>query len=460
MAYTNVQFIGYVLDTLPQTNPDGSETCLGLGDPSLDTEARCGLMLRAMQTAAEALAQTSPSAAKGETLKVFMAPEYFFRGPTGAYQMDDVRCVVASLQRMVAEAQWVDWVFVFGTVVGAPAIASTAQTSDTNPLAYAEAYNYVLVQQGGVATQGDAGVGAVTKALMSGVAAIASAAHPGGVLVGDALQGAVLVAGGWGRDPRSVAYDRAGVFELAGMTWGLEVGPHPRQKEPASQRSPQLPGDKLIQLQVVPSCGTGIQASSIIAQDGGFVFNCDGAGAASRSMLVQNVPPVAAQPMLSSTPVSGAPIALTGTSPVLDVAISALYAGGPGVVNVYAVQPVPASQVVPGKTVRLDWAASADYSFVFHLVYNSNGIFATVVCEVRSKRVSFYGNHYFLPLSLQTQDVSQQSVCIQMKLGPGSSPYAGAVWCKIMVPGFVFEGNAFEFSAMYGDPEPRTVWAP
>ena len=51
MAYIDVQFIGYVLDTSPQTNPDGSQTYLGLSNPQLDIEARCELMLRAMQTA-------------------------------------------------------------------------------------------------------------------------------------------------------------------------------------------------------------------------------------------------------------------------------------------------------------------------------------------------------------------------------------------------------------------------
>jgi len=65
MAYTNVQFIGYVLDTAPQTNPDGSQTYLGLSNPQLDIEARCDLMLRAMQTARGALPQQSPPRAVG-----------------------------------------------------------------------------------------------------------------------------------------------------------------------------------------------------------------------------------------------------------------------------------------------------------------------------------------------------------------------------------------------------------
>ncbi len=144
----------------------------------------------------------------------------------------------------------------------------------------------------------------------------------------------------------------------------------------------------------------------------------------------------------------------------MSVAISALYAGGPGVVNVYPVRAMPVPQVVPGNTVRLDWTASADYRFVCQLVYNSSGSFETLVCEIRSKKVDFYGNNYFLPLALQTQDASKQDVRIQMKVVAGSSPYAGAVWCRIYVPGFIFEGNAFEFSAVYEGPPPFTIWQP
>ena len=114
--------------------------------------------------------------------------------------------------------------------------------------------------------------------------------------------------------------------------------------------------------------------------------------------------------------------------------------------------------MVAGNIVCLDWPASPDYRFIFQLVYNSSGSFVTLVCEIRSKKANFYGNNYFLPLSLQTQDSWKQDVRIQMTLAAGSSPYAGAVWCKINVPGFIFEGNAFEFSATYDGPAPFTIW--
>ncbi len=458
MAYTNVQFIGYVLDTAPQKNPNGSETYLGLSNPQLDIEARCDLMLRAMQTARDALPLQSPPVPAGTTLNVFMAPEFFFRGPAGAYQMDDVQLAITTLQQMAADDQWLDWVFVFGTILGVSSPTLPTPPYDIDPLATQEVYNFALVQQGGVAAQGDTGARVVTKELMSGVDFIAAAANPGGLLLGDVEHLPASTSGGPGREQQVVNYDGAGVFALAGITWGLEVCLDHSATVQRLQQSPQLPGENLIQLQLVPSCGMGVQAPSVITQTGGYVFNCDGARNSYHSTLAQLVPPLTEVALSSSTAVSAAAIPLQSTSPIQDVSVSALYASGPGVVNLYPARSIPAQQTVPGSTVRLTWQASADYQFIFLLVYSSSGDYHTMVCEIRSKKTNFYGNNYFMPLSLQTQDSAKQDVNIQMKLVSGSNGYAGALWCKISVPGFVFQGEPFQFSATTMGPAPQTIW--
>jgi hypothetical protein len=458
MAYNNVRFMGYVIDTAPEENPDGSKIYLGLNNPQLDIEARCDLMLRAMETARDALPPQSPPPPPGDTLNVFMAPEFFFRGVSGAYQMDDVQLAILTLQGMAAQGDWTDWVFVFGTILGTSSPTLKTPPYDIDPLANKEVYNFALVQQGGVAAQGDTGARVVMKELMSGVDFIAAAANPGGLLLGEVNHLAPSTTGGPGREQQVVNYDGAGVFSLAGITWGLEICLDHLGTVRRLQKSPQLPGENLIQLQLVPSCGMGVEAPSVITEFGGYVFNCDGSGSASHSTLAEQVPPLTEVVLATSTPVSNAPIALQSTSPVQDVPIDDLYASGPGVVNTYPVRAIPAQQTVPGSTVRLFWQASADYQFVFLLVYDDNGNYVTQVCEPRSKKTNFYGNNYYLPLSLQTQDALKQNVSIQMKLVPGSSPYAGAVWCKINVPGFVFEGNAFEFSATASGLPPLTIW--
>lgn len=458
MPYTNVQFIGYVLDTTPQLNPNGSQTYLGLNNPQLDIEARCDLMLRAMETARHALPQQSPPLPPGDTLKVFMAPEFFFRGAAGAYQMDDVQLAIAALQRIAADDQWLDWVFVFGTILGVSSPTLQSPPYDIDPLANKEVYNFALVQQGGVAAQGETGARVVMKELMSGVDFIAAAANPGGLLLGDVEHLPAATSSGPGREQQRVNYDGAGIFQLAGIAWGLEVCLDHLATVHRLQKSPQLPGETLIQLQLVPSCGMDLQAPSVMVETGGYVFNCDGWRATRHSTLAQQLPPLTNVAFSSSTPVSADPIPLQSTSPLLEVAISSLYASGPGVVNVYPARAIPAPQTVPGSTVRLFWQASADYQFIFLLVYSSGGNYVTLMCEIRSRKTNFHGNNYYLPLLLQTQDVLKQDVRIEMNLAPGSSGYAGALWCKIEVPGFSFEGNAFEFSATSSGPAPLTIW--
>jgi hypothetical protein len=460
MAYSKVRFIGYVVDTAPKVNSDGSKAYLGLDNPEFDLEARCALMFRAMDAAFDVLQPSAspPSSSPpvpSDTLNVFMAPEFFFRGPAGAYGMEDVQQIITRLQAYAALADWADWVFVFGTILGVSSPTLKAPPYDIDPLANKEVYNFALVQQGNMMAQGDAGTVVVMKELMSGVDFLATAATANSLLLGEVNHLAPSTTGGPGREQQVLNYDGAGVFSLAGITWGLEVCLDHRDTVRRLQKSPQLPGENLIQLQLVPSCGMGVQAPSVVTQFGGYVFNCDGSGTARHSTLAEQVPPLADVPRSSSTPVGNGQLPLdNGTM----VDISHVYPSGPGVVNIYPVRDLPAQQTVPGHTVRLFWQASPLYQFVFLLVYDDRGKFVTMVCEPRSKQTNFYGNNYYLPLSLQTQDSLKQNVSIQMELKPGSSPYSGMVWCKIKVSDLDFQGNAFAFSADISGAEPFTCW--
>src|SRR5436309_1939929 len=97
MHYSDVQFVSYVANTVG-SDPGGDDfQNIALDGTSLDVEARCALMARAMETAREALAATSSSCA-GTVLKVFMAPECFFYSPRQAYRTDDVQRTIARLQ--------------------------------------------------------------------------------------------------------------------------------------------------------------------------------------------------------------------------------------------------------------------------------------------------------------------------------------------------------------------------
>lgn len=449
MAYTQVQFIGYVLDTAPQLNPDGSETYLGLSTPSMDVDARCALMQRAMDTAFSLLPQSSPPETAGTTLKVFMVPEFFFRGPTGAYEMDDVQRVIQQLQASASAAQWADWVFVFGTIVG-----TALRAAAVPPAPPRDIYNFSLVQQGGVAGQGDTGARVVMKELKSGIDFVTSTPVPGGLLLGQVDPLAPARVPGPGREQQQINYDGAGIFQLQGITWALDICLDHRDTVQRLQRSPQLPGDAMVQLQLVPSCGMSLQPASIVCEYGGWAFNCDGYRDTRHATLAQWQPPLVSAVLQASAPVPDADLVLDGQT----VPVASLYASGAGEIQVYPAQPLPPARTVEGSTVRLVWRASDEWTFTFLLVYGPAGQFVNLLCEISSRTLDFMGNQYFLPLFLQTLDGQGRPVQIRMEMSQGSQPFSGAVWCRIDVPGFQFLGNAVEFPATSSGPDAETVW--
>ena len=131
-------------------------------------------MLAAMRQAKTML--PPPASPPVSRLNVFMAPEFFFRGKTGAYSMDDVQVAIATLQEIAADPEWDDWLFEFGTIIG--------NYEDSDASTPTQICNFALVQQGGAAAQGPDGARAIVKELMSGVDFIADSASPGALAAG------------------------------------------------------------------------------------------------------------------------------------------------------------------------------------------------------------------------------------------------------------------------------------
>ncbi len=99
--YKQVQFIGYAISTRPAAcGPKDSQDYgarkyyLGHAQDSLDMEFRLNLLGEALQRAQSACAK------EPEVLKVFMIPEFFFRGAHGAYHGQDAE---ERLKRGLAE---------------------------------------------------------------------------------------------------------------------------------------------------------------------------------------------------------------------------------------------------------------------------------------------------------------------------------------------------------------------
>jgi hypothetical protein len=92
---------------------------IGLQDPYQDVTKRLQVMIDAVE-AAYNVAESDPS-----TLKIFVAPEFFFRGLDGAYKWDtehDNECgpickILEGLENIVADKRFEDWFFLFGSII-------------------------------------------------------------------------------------------------------------------------------------------------------------------------------------------------------------------------------------------------------------------------------------------------------------------------------------------------------
>ncbi|WAS95659.1 hypothetical protein [Nannocystis punicea] len=472
MPYTHVQFIAYEIGTAPANtvwddDVIDSGTYLGLKRLDLDVETRCRLMLRAIQTARDNLPHGSspPTAPEddGTTLTVFVAPEFFFRGPQGAYPMEDVQRAIGLLQAMVAEDRWKDWIFCFGTILGvsAPAIGSPPVI---DPTTVKEVYNFSLIQKGGTAARGDAGARVVVKELKSGIDFIAGAATDDGLLWAAVEHLDPSRAPGPGREQQRVNYDGAGIFDLDGITWGLEIClDHDGEAGGRLLNSPQLPGAAEVQVQLVVSCGMSIVEENVVAKQGGYVFGCDGLGDASSNLerVEASMSEIGA---LSRHAVGDEDLSVDSVSPVESVRVNELYPDGAGEVAIYPAQPLPAASTVPGSVVPLTWRPCEDYHFEFRLIYDQVGVFKAVLVEPISRKARFYGKDFILPVSIEIfsseaveAGYEDPDVRISMKLVTGTDRFTHGVWCDIDLPGFDFHGNAFLFHGRAADGAPETI---
>ncbi|MBV9882640.1 MAG: hypothetical protein JO276_06490 [Sphingomonadaceae bacterium] len=457
MPYDQIVFIGYVLDTTPKENPNGSSTYLGVEPPSVDIAARCELVQAAMETARNALPPLGSPPLR--TLYVFMIPEFFFRGPDpGAYDMGDVQLAIAGLQELAAGAEWADWVFEFGTIVGRWVLE--------DPSRNVQICNFALVQEGGVAAQGPAGARAIVKELKSGVDFIAQNASPGGLLVGEVeyQQGAQPQPG---KERQQASYDGAGIYDLVGLTWATEICRDHLMGR--LQNSPQMPGESEVQIQLVPSCGADIEEAGIIAETGGYVFNVDGwrDNYAHAKLVKVLAPPQQPQqlPRSANVPVNVTEVTVP-VSPPRTIQIDELYPDGAGSIWIFAPVPVPPAATVPGSTDTYVWRASTDpvWTFTFYLIYDDAGQFTQVLCKIRNNEIDFYGHNYDLPIELdltfppRPNDPSVRTGKLKIELKGGGS-YSNAIYGKIQVPGFSFQGDIMRFMNDKNAPEPvEQIW--
>jgi hypothetical protein len=116
------------------------------GPPKLDVVAmstQCRAMMDAIDTAYSAYDKSTKTTAETETLKVFMAPEFYFRGSQGAYDMATIAKILPMLREKTREARFKDWLFVLGTAIAATFVEGCRYCGTKDRISRAAARGYI-----------------------------------------------------------------------------------------------------------------------------------------------------------------------------------------------------------------------------------------------------------------------------------------------------------------------------
>jgi hypothetical protein len=282
--YSNAVCIGYAVGTgdysavLVPANP-----ATRLSDEENDIAQRCREMIKAIRVAAHCYATSAAGtsdAEKRRSLKIFMAPEFFFRGPYGAYA--DIGCISKIFDTIALETSqdaYLDWLFVFGTVI----CTSDKELNSGKQGNLLE--NYAIVQRGGGDSSGQTNI-VVAKEFPSHV----DFKHPGVTNLQwfDPATSKANIAGvserhfmpeGARRDPLNGALGGASqselvggcIFTMDGIRFGLEVCRDHCLKRLASSKEAGT-----AHIQLIPSAGMSIDPAATSCVPGGIVFNVDG----------------------------------------------------------------------------------------------------------------------------------------------------------------------------------------
>jgi hypothetical protein len=379
--YKSIQFIGYEINTGPISwviDKDGfiqsvqypginlGATVQGASGGTIpqDIDERCKLMMKAIDAANKAATSNEEKNTKAMTkkatkvttakkdakddnqvLKIFMAPRFFFRGPQGAYTLEQVRTIIHELQDMVKDSKYNDWMFVFGTIAGYP---DKYSRYEINNKWLREVYQFCLVQSGGpdAEKQPDKGTLILNKHFMAtddfvfiannGLSATGvsyTASNLPGVAPGIASKTT---------DPKKIFSNYCGmsIFSLYGLTFALDISfnlDNTRELPP-----PPMPGRNMVQVQLRPSAGVKVNPKQIIAQSQGYIFEVDG-GMSQGSTLseITNLHVTDSKPDRGKTYDITMPASPPESPPKSIIDVSKIFVDGPGKIKVYDTIDVP-----------------------------------------------------------------------------------------------------------------------
>ena len=278
--YSHIRFIGHSLYTGPKSTWTGQENYVGLADANDDIDARVAVVARVLDTAREHIDGLAAGEHPPPTLNVFVLPEFYFRGAQGVYSPTEEARLQTGLRNLIRDPKWHNWLFVFGTYLSGWKRPNTPDPDDMM------VNNVSMVQRGGFGSDDTRDVHCVTKEHKSSIDFIDKGE---GVLERDVTY-IDLAETGPGKEQAQSAIDGRGIFQLADVSYGVEIClDHLYRAEHDAKtgkdtitdvrrlwHSPQLPGERAVQVHIVTACGMSICPRSVVAMSKGWIFDCDG----------------------------------------------------------------------------------------------------------------------------------------------------------------------------------------
>lgn len=288
--YLTALCVGYEVKTGSYAAPKPKDESERRKRETVDVGNRCSDLIAAIRAAhaKASLYVTSkhiPADEDRKMLKIFMAPEFYFRGEYGAYADIGWLSKIFSMMRTeTGKAEYADWIFVLGS-----AVFQTEKTANKGVKQGLMLENFALVQKGGPKGTSELHDFYVEKEFPSHVD-FTLGKGVGNVDWYDKTKTKAVIAGreekpimpqGGRKDPiynplddkvKKVSEIVGGsIFTMQGITFGLEVCRDHYLKRLAHSSEH---GKCLIQL--IPSCGMDIEQDSISCVRDGLVFNVDG----------------------------------------------------------------------------------------------------------------------------------------------------------------------------------------
>jgi hypothetical protein len=233
-------------------------------------------------------------------LKIFMAPEFYFRGKTGAYAIERLFDLLPMMREETKDGKYADWLFVLGSCVCFTVKHKDVPDHVKNPVrvkAFVETEegvileNFAVIQKGGFANGDGAHDYYVEKEYVSHIDYDRPLTGKGSdyssekrvAMVGGSDRKAMAPPGSRDVGGKTKTLDEGGrggcIFKMDGITFGLEVC-----LDHLKGRLKKATDNGDVKIQLIPSAGASIKPENCLP--GVVVFNVD--GGSSHHVVVQD----------------------------------------------------------------------------------------------------------------------------------------------------------------------------